>query len=91
MQETNYIITGSSGYIGSNFLLKNPKTLTVNRNTENLFLQDSNRNILEDNKNKYIGFAFVPDYKTIVMLNKLFRYIKENSNLDTLEESYDED
>ena len=29
MQETNYIITGSSGYIGSNFLLKNPKTLTV--------------------------------------------------------------
>ena len=54
MQETNYIITGSSGYIGSNFLLKNPKTLTVNRDTENLFLQDSNRNIIEDNKKKYV-------------------------------------
>ena len=46
---------------------------------------------LHDNKNKYIGVAFVPDYKTSVMLNKLFRNIKENSNLDTLEESDDED
>lgn len=45
---------------------------------------------LHDNKNKYIGVAYIPDYNTSVMLNKLFRNIKENDNLDTLEESDDE-
>jgi hypothetical protein len=35
--------------------------------------------------------AFVPDYKTSVMLNNLFRNIKENKNLDALEESDDEE
>ena len=34
--------------------------------------------------------AYIPDYKTSVMMNKLFRNIKENSNLDALEESDDE-
>ena len=35
--------------------------------------------------------ACIPDYKTSVMMNSLFRNIKENNNLDTLEESDDED
>jgi hypothetical protein len=35
--------------------------------------------------------AYIPDYKTSVMMNKLFRIIKENDNLDALEESDDED
>lgn len=35
-------------------------------------------------------FAYIPDYKTSVMMNKLFRNIKENANLDALEESDDE-
>jgi hypothetical protein len=35
--------------------------------------------------------ALVPDYKTSVMLNNLFRNIKENKNLDALEESDDEE
>jgi hypothetical protein len=35
--------------------------------------------------------AFIPDVKTSVMMNKLFRNIKENENLDALEESDDED
>ena len=34
--------------------------------------------------------AHIPDYKTSVLMNTLFRNIKENSNLDSLEES-DED
>ena len=34
--------------------------------------------------------AMVPTYKCSVMLNSLFRHIKENSNLDLLEESDDE-
>jgi hypothetical protein len=39
----------------------------------------------------YYNIACVPNYETSVMLNKLFRTIKENVNLDALEESDDED
>ena len=46
---------------------------------------------LHDNNNEYIGVAYIPDYTTSVMMNKLFRKIKENDNLDALEESDDED
>ena len=35
----------------------------------------------------YIDFAYIPNYTTSVMMNKLFRNIKENDNLDSLEES----
>ena len=35
--------------------------------------------------------ASIPDYKTSVMMNALFRNIKENRSLDALEESDDED
>jgi hypothetical protein len=37
------------------------------------------------------GNAHIPDYETSVMMNKLFRIIKENENLDALEESDDEE
>jgi hypothetical protein len=40
--------------------------------------------------NTLIGTAMVPTYKCSVMLNTLFRNIKENTNLDLLEESDDE-
>jgi len=36
-------------------------------------------------------YAFVPNYKTSVMLNQMFRTIKENENIDYIEESDDED
>jgi hypothetical protein len=39
----------------------------------------------------YQNIAAIPDYKTSVLLNKLFRNIKENNNLDALEESDDEE
>ena len=35
--------------------------------------------------------AHIPDYKTSVLMNKLFRNIKENNNLDSLEESDEEE
>ena len=35
--------------------------------------------------------AYIPDYRTSVMMNTLFRNIKENGNLDALEESDDEE
>jgi len=41
--------------------------------------------------NEYVGIACIPDYKTSVMMNKLFRNIKENDDLDALEESDNEE
>ncbi len=41
--------------------------------------------------NKKEGIALIPNYETSVMLNKVFRNIKENQNLDALEESDDEE
>ena len=42
-------------------------------------------------ENTFCGIACIPDYKTSVMMNKLFRNIKENTDLDKLEESDDEE
>jgi hypothetical protein len=41
-------------------------------------------------KEEYFDVAYIPDIITSVMMNKLFRNIKENDNLDRLEESDDE-
>lgn len=46
---------------------------------------------LYDRNNKYVGLAYIPNYKTSVLMNSLFRYIKENVNLDAIEESEDEE
>jgi hypothetical protein len=40
---------------------------------------------------KEYGVAMIPSYKSSVMMNSLFRTIKENANLDLLEESDDEE
>jgi hypothetical protein len=45
----------------------------------------------EENKEIYYDTAFIPDFTTSVMMNKLFRKIKENERLDALEESDDEE
>jgi hypothetical protein len=52
----------------------------------NLFYLDS-----KTGKEEFEGFAHIPDYKTSVMMNNIFRIIKENKNLDALEESDDEE
>lgn len=44
-----------------------------------------------NDKEEYYDTAYIPTYTTSVMMNKLFRNIKENDNLDTLEESDDEE
>jgi hypothetical protein len=46
---------------------------------------------MKDGKEEFLDYASIPDYTTSVMMNKLFRNIKENTNLDLLEESDDED
>lgn len=46
---------------------------------------------LQDQSKLFHSYAVIPDYKTSVMMNNIFRNIKENENLDALEESDDED
>lgn len=41
--------------------------------------------------NYSVGIISIPDYKTSIMMNKYFRNIKENDNLDLLEESDDDE
>jgi hypothetical protein len=45
----------------------------------------------ENYKEEYYNIAHIPDFKKSVFMNNLFRNIKENSNLDKLEESDDEE
>ena len=40
---------------------------------------------------EYYNLAYISDYKTSVMMNNIFRNIKENANLDLLEESDNEE
>jgi hypothetical protein len=47
--------------------------------------------IYKNGTEEYYDIAFIPDYKTSVMMNKLFRNIKENDNLDAIEESDNEE
>ena len=46
---------------------------------------------INNSKETYHNIAYIPDYNTSVMMNKLFRNIKENICLDALEESDDEE
>jgi LysM repeat protein len=43
------------------------------------------------NKHVFVDIAFIPNYTTSKMMNSIFRKIKENDNLDYIEESDDED
>jgi hypothetical protein len=42
-------------------------------------------------ENVYYNIAYIPNYKSSVFMNSLFRKIKENKNLDYIEESDDEE
>ena len=47
---------------------------------------------LVDPKSMYkVDFAYIPNYKTSVFMNSLFRNIKENINIDAIEDSDDEE
>ena len=44
-----------------------------------------------NSRNEFYDIAFISDYKTSVYMNNIFRNIKENQNLDYLEESDDDE
>jgi hypothetical protein len=72
-------------YNEMNLLVKKKMIFKVKANIQNdiyhLFFDGNEPN----------DIAYISNYQTSVMMNKLFRNIKENDNLDTLEESDDED
>tara|TARA_Y100001970_G_C14146609_1_gene810210 strand:- start:337 stop:1101 length:765 start_codon:yes stop_codon:yes gene_type:complete len=47
--------------------------------------------VKNENKVEKHNYAYIPDYKTSIYMNSLFRNIRENRNLDYIEESEDED
>ena len=59
-------------------------TPSINQDLYNLF-------ILNNNKEEFYDLALIDSYKTSLFMNKLFRNIKENNNLDLLEESDNEE
>ena len=45
----------------------------------------------ENGNNKFFDYAYIPNPEVSKLLNNLFRNIKENANLDLIEESDDEE
>jgi hypothetical protein len=73
---TNELLNNNEKNYGYNFRV----TACINQDIYNLF-------ILENNKETFYDYALIDSYKTSVFMNSLFRKIKENKNLDLLEES----
>lgn len=61
-------------------------TATINADIYNLYIVDD-----ETNSKIYYDIAYIASYAKSVFMNNLFRNIKENKNLDLLEESDDEE
>ena len=68
--------------LGFEFATKSGISIAIN----DIHIPDKKGEILD-----YFDIAYIPDYKTSVFMNSLFRNIKENINLDYLEESDDEE
>ena len=66
----------------SNVFLVKP---SITPDIYNLYLKDNLNNLI------FYKNALIPDYKKSVFMNSIFRNIKENNNLDLLEESDDEE
>lgn len=80
------------------FINPNYKNVYIKKHTQTQYVQlfvkpkiKSDVYEVLDYNNNNIGICHIPDYKTSVMMNAVFRNIIENRNLDYLEESDDED
>jgi hypothetical protein len=70
----------------------NPINYIINKTGEYYVMADIMSDVykLYNDNNVFIGFAHIPTYSLSVYMNSIFRNIKENRNLDSLEESDDE-
>ena len=87
--QDNKHLYNSTLYKASNINEEENKVFVVKADIQNdvYHLYVKNR---QNHLEKY-DIAAIPDYKTSVMMNKIFRKIKENENLDALEESDDDE
>jgi hypothetical protein len=83
-----YYKPGTNGMNTINNIINNNFIFKVSPDIQNDIY---NLLVYNNGKEEFYDTAFIPDYKTSVMMNKLFRNIKENRNLDALEESDNED
>jgi len=74
------IIKNNYNIIENNFIVR----ANINPDIYNLFY-------IEDKREIFYNIAMIPDYKTSIFMNNIFRKIRENQNLDLLEESDSED
>ena len=77
---TNKLLNNNEKNYGYNFKV----SACISQDIYNLY-------ILENNKETFYDYALIDSYKTSVFMNSLFRRIKENKNLDLLEESDNEE
>ena len=77
---------GTKDYKGSDF-----KANVIFKVSPQIQTDIYNLFVYNDGKEEFYSVALIPDYKTSVLMNQLFRNIKENQNLDALEESDDEE
>tara|TARA_X000000368_G_scaffold418473_2_gene418314 strand:+ start:1045 stop:2061 length:1017 start_codon:yes stop_codon:yes gene_type:complete len=90
----NIAVYSDFNYIGSyNLTNKNNfnKIIATFKITPCINLDLYNLYILNGNKEEYYDLALIDTFKTSKFMNELFRNIKENNNLDKLEESDSED
>jgi hypothetical protein len=50
-----------------------------------------NYQLIDKETDKFIEMAYIPNFTTSKLMNSIFRVIKENDNLDALEESDEEE
>jgi hypothetical protein len=87
-----YTYRNANSNINSNTNTRSPKEIVflvkpdIQNDIYHLYAVDDNID-----KEYFYDVAYISDYKTSVTMNSLFRTIKENVNLDALEESDDED
>jgi len=97
----NYNIFSISGYSETRYLgsyilnnnnnNNNNKLVATFKITPNISNDIYNLFILSNNNELFYDLALIDTYKTSVYMNNLFRNIKENKNLDYLEESDEEE
>ena len=77
---SNKLLNNNEKNYGCNFKV----TACITQDIYNLY-------ILENNRETFYDYALIDSYKTSIFMNSLFRKIKENKNLDLLEESDSEE
>ena len=73
---------------------QNRKKVINNHTTDFWVMADIQNDVYRlyssNDTDSYVGIVYIPNYNTSVYMNSLFRNIRENINLDYLEESDDE-